>query len=275
MMFKISYLRGVFHMFSVCCPLKSSAAVKNPWTSERLGKLKRHLLTDQSERFGRLLIRWHEVKPEGRKLIHDYAACIDTDEWQLYIDCGPRKIFAKCLVQLCLRPLHALIKTIYHISMVPIFLEIKKNFCKEQGRNEGLKNSVRSIADIVRTPLYNTAIILTTLTVLVIGMLSPQFAYTGRSWIGKIEQMGNWGEKHTLGTLAPCFQPFDLDILDAPKYGKRYSNTIYVSGDELEIRLQNFARGLIHHQRRNCNVFDGCMKLDKNIEYISSVLEIA
>lgn len=259
-------------MLAACCPLPSSVPLSNSWPAARLEKLKRHLITNPNERFGRLLITWHEVKPDGRRLIHDYAACIDTDEWQFYIDCRPRKIWAKCLGQLLLRPLHAVVKIIYHLSM--IFFQMKKTFQKEQCWQRCFNNSIRSLADIIRTPVYNTAIIITTVAVLAIGVISPQFIYTGRSWIGKIEQIGNWGEKHTLGTLSPCFQPYALDVFDTPKYNRHYSNTAYASSDELEIRLENFARSLIHYQRTHCSLFDGCTTLDEDVEYISPILEV-
>lgn len=259
----------------MCCPLTYSTVSAAPWEGDCARRFAPYLLTDVRERFGRLLLTWPEIKPNGRRLVHNYAVCVDTRTWQFYFDCRPRKIFAKCFGQLLLRPLHAVAKTIYHLSMVPILMEIKRTCQRQHCWRAGVGNAVRSLIDCIWTPLYSTALIITSVAVLAMGLLVPSSLYRGRACLGALECMGNWGTKHTAWTLAPCFQPFPVTVLDAPKYGRHYANTEYPEGDELAVRLTNFARSLVHNKRKHRDLFDACMRLDENTAYVSSILEVA
>jgi hypothetical protein len=255
-----------------CLSLPPPPAQDHYWKVCYLDQLQHHILARTDSPWGHLICKWHEKKSNGKQLVHTYAFCIDRQEWGLYLDCRPVKIFAKCLAQLIARPFHIAVKTIYHLSMIPIFYEIAQTYRGLQSKQECLKNSMRSLADIIRTPLYGLAMIVTSIAMLVISPFAPESLFTGRMLLGKIEQKACWDEIHTPWTLAKCFQPFSMSSLD--HYGHRdYSeDTIYTSDDPLEKQLTNFARKRILFLRKNGDLFS-CQDLDEQTAYTSPVLK--
>lgn len=240
------------------------------WKVRYLDQLKQHIVVDEGLRWGRLICTWYEKASEGRMLTHHYAACVDTKEWGLYLDCRPSLIFAKCLVQCLARPFYGAAKTIYHISMIPIFYEIADVFRGLRSRSECLTNSVRSLADIIRTPLYTAVLTVVSIAVLILGFADPEALYLGRTIIGNIEKNADWGQVKTNWTLAPCFQPYPLTILENYNHKKCEADSLYMSNDPLEIQLSDFARRRILRMRRDdlCQYFAQRPKR----AYISSIL---
>ncbi len=243
------------------------------WRALHLAPLQKYILpSPTSERWARLLLTWHEQNKQGTILKHTYAAAIDRKAWNFYLDDKPAKIYAKCLAQLILRPIHTALKTIYHLSVVaPLLYEISQTRHRRQSKQDGLKNMLKSLADIVRTPLYGLAIKITSAAILMLGPFLPDGMYAGRALLGKIEQMANWGKKHASWTMAGCFQPFDMSALEAYQFDDCKKDTLYYSDDPLERQLTNFGRRLIHYRRHNFDIFS-CFRLKDDEAYLSPIL---
>lgn len=259
-------------MSLACCQQTSSPPQAELWKLRYSNQAKQHLINPDNSPWGRLICTWHEKKENNTVLIHHYAACIDTRSWGVYLDCRPRKIFAKIFAQIFARPIHALFKTAYHVTMIPIILEIKNTYQGFQTTTICLKNSIKSIADIIRTPIYGLAMIVASFAVLIFGIADPENLYSGRAFLGEIECSANWGESHTAWTLAHCFQPYSITILEEYNHQKCVDDTIYDSQDPLEIQLSDYARRCIMYKRKKFDIFD-CHSLNPHKTYISPILK--
>ena len=136
--------------------------------------------------WGRLICTWHEKKDSNQIVTHTYAACIDGKEAGIYLDCLPGKIFVKCLVHLFARPLFTLVKTIYQLSLYPIFQEIAKAYHSIQSKHEKFKQVFKAFADLLLTPVYGVILTVATIGVLIFGLFSIENLYEGRKLLGKI-----------------------------------------------------------------------------------------
>lgn len=164
---------------------------------------------------GRLVCKWDEVTDTGDIQHHIYSAGIDTNN-RVYLDCRKRLIFSKILFSTAGRPLHAVVKTLYHLSMIPVVKAIFFVLSRQITAKEAFVKSVQSTADIVRTPLYETAIIIVGIVALLSAPLSaliaPSALYKFREIIGRIEAALFRTRFHE-STLTPCFQSIDLQEL--------------------------------------------------------------
>lgn len=247
----------------------------------------------ENKKWGKILCEWTEIKKNGDQLHHLYASTINLQTGDLHMDCRRRKIFAKCLAVSVLRPFHAAVKTAYHLSMIPVAEEIFKGLKKQQTAKESLKNSAKSIADIVRTPLYGIALTIISIAALAIIPINPNRAYDFREAYGKVERSLEWGKKLTPWTMAPCFQSY-VNIDESISYitclkvhpeDTDYSSFIdqknnleefldkMAPEDKLELRLANYARFLIESRRKEWNIFNQVIgKLNPHKEYRSASL---
>lgn len=221
--------------------------------------------------WGRLIAQWEEKVPNAEPRHHTYAAVVDLVDGGLYLDCRPSLIFTKCLTQLLVRPFHTVAKTIYHISLLPIFSNIPALIKQKMAPHQFLLISVRCIADIIRTPIYGAVLIAASVAALAIGAINPLSLYDSRKLIGKIEAALNHGKIHSDWTLAPCFQPFPLEVLADYGIQDFSPDTIYPSDDPLDRQLTNFARSRIRHMQKEWTIFE-CRKLPKDIAYVSPSL---
>lgn len=257
---------------SICCPLPPPSLLDDQWNLLHAENLQKHIIPTNNSRWGYLICEWHEKKSNGKILDHRYAACVDLENYTWFIDCSPLKIFMKCTGQLLVRPFHILLKTIYHLSLLHIGINAFKTLCRKQSLEKCLQNSVRSICDIVRTPLFGLALIITSIGALCFGAIKHDSLYASRDLLGKIEQMSNWGEIHTFDTLGECFQARPLSMIE--RYDdQNFGDTIYTD-DPFERHLTYFARSHIRHMRENYEVlYFG--KIDPNSTYISPVLTLS
>lgn len=221
--------------------------------------------------WGRLICTWHQKKDADCSVTHTYAASIDGCEGKIYLDCRPRKILAKCFTHLFVRPLHTLVKTIYSLSLYPIFQEIVKFNQPDRPKEEKIKNIFRAMADIFLTPIYGLILTAATAAILIISPFSPEYLYEGRKLLGKIELASNWGNVHTFWTLTECFQPYPLEILEQFGNLKFDRDTIYPDQSPLEKQLANFARAHVRHKQKTFDIFS-CSKLPANTVYISPIM---
>lgn len=228
--------------------------------------------TDDGELiWGRLIIDWNEITSEGVVIAHTYAACVDGYAGEIYVDCSPDMIFKKCLLQLFLRPLHCVAKTIYHVAMVPLFTELPLFFHNQKSLSDLICTTLFSVADIFLTPLYGLAIVAASVYTLARGLLNPLSLYDGRKLIGQLEQAANWGNRRTKWTLTPCFQPMRLEELENHEMPDFSADTLYPSYSPLDKQMSNLARHHVRHMQKYFNKIT-CTKLEKGEQYISPIL---
>lgn len=262
------------NIFNKNCNLKNELEQRICWDQNHFSKLTKLIIPVENSKWGRLLCTWHEKKPDGTQLHHTYSALLNVKTLEMYIDCRPQKIFAKCLALLFARPVHTFFKTLYHLSLADVAYEIFKGANGEQSKRQTLINSAKSLADIIRTPIYGIAMTITNLAGLILGLICSKTLYDTREILGKLEESLNWGTRRTLTTLAPCFQPISLLALtNSPPLHQE--DSIYYSNDSLEVGLSNYARWAIRFRRRKYNCFDQLQgTLEPNRIYISKALEI-
>lgn len=252
------------------------------WKDNNVEIVKNHIIVnkDPNCKWGRLLCQWNEQK-DGRVLKHCYAATLNLKNGDLYLDCSPKKIYAKCIALLFARPIEIGIKFAYHLILPISFFDILARTINEEKKHgsstkkivkECLINIGKSVLDIVRTPIYGTALTITVLAAVIIGPFAPNKLYDIRELEGNIEQALVWDESiDNYFFLAPCFLPVN-NILDIDKSLNLYEGTLYENNPKLQ-GMSNLASSLILSRRNNYNPFDQLIgTLDPNKVYKSSVL---
>ncbi|MDR3624328.1 MAG: hypothetical protein P4L16_04215 [Chlamydiales bacterium] len=143
--------------------------------------------------------------------IHEYHACINTNSGEVYFDCRKRKILAKHITLTFLRPVHTCVKTLWHASIIaPLAVEIFKLLKGTQTIKDLGKNTLRSLADIFRTPAYGIAITITHIVGVILGCISPNTLYKTREIAGKLERYllrVNTIRGAGIWVLTECFNP--------------------------------------------------------------------
>lgn len=195
-------------------------------------------------RWGRVRCKWLKKGCNGQGIPHVINSCIDMKTGEIYFDDNKRTIYGKfCLLSVG-RPLHGIVKTLYHASLFGVAHEIFKPIKGQQSKNKRLKNVVKSLVDIVRTPIYTIALTILSIAAVIIGPLRPTLLYDLRALAGKIEKSLVRGERYNGFILAPCFQ-VRVNIMDVGiKYYNtdRSDDTIYSSEDKTVRGLSNLAR---------------------------------
>lgn len=177
----------------------------------------------ETKMWGKLICHWDEKKANGVILHHIFSATIHLKNKDVYFDCRRRKIWAKMLSLSFTYPLLGTVKTLYHLSMIPVAKEIFNSLKGEQTVRTGLKNSVKSIADIVRTPLYAVVLLVISVASTCLIIVHPNAAYGARKLYGDIERSLNWGDKESAWILSKCFQSkFNLETVTDPEKMKDF-----------------------------------------------------
>lgn len=264
----------------------------------------------EGKHWGKTVVEWREIKSAAPSesdptryditdtLVHKYLPCIDTRTGDIYSDCSKKKIFVKHLALLVTRPVHSLVKTLYHtLFFISLPIEILQTYRNMKLENSGknitfskrkfvilsLVNCAKSLADIVRTPAYFVALEMVHLAAILlapIGAFKPSYAYEMRKTAGKIEKSLCWGATGWTWTGAVCFQPLTtVDTLNEYQfpsiardesgelsYGTYYGET----PSAIEIGMTNHAAGQVLDRRKHYNPFYQLIgKLDPNKQYIS------
>jgi hypothetical protein len=190
------------------------------------------------------VIVWNENCPSGygaeaqiNKLEHIFTAGIDTKN-QVYIDCRKRLIYLKIVLSTLFRPIVGTAFTLYSLSMIPIFKAIASARAGEITRSEAFDRSVKSLADIVRIPLYEVVLIVVGCAALLIAPFAPSTLYRFRELIGKIERAKCYGEFHGSFALTPCFQFRELKQ-EIKEFG--FWETSRVNSFNVNVQLRNFS----------------------------------
>lgn len=232
-----------------------------------------------NNKWGKFNCRWVE-KQNDDWLIHNYIACVDLNTGNAYLDCSPKKLWAKCAVLTLARPLNTCLKTLYHLAFpISIPIEIGRSIyadvnnkrdpqsAKQISRN-ALKFAARSLADIVRTPVYGLAMTIMTLAGVLIGPFSSRNLYSIRKIVGNLEKGLNWGKQYSFWNLNLCFQPI-FNLMTVHKKSQVYSDTEYETPNPTLRGVTNVIRNHIQFNRRYRNVFNFCQRLPRNQEYTS------
>lgn len=230
-----------------------------------------------NSKWGRVICQWHEKKTDHK---HLFIPLINLETGEMYLDCSKKKIYAKFIAHTLIRPLHIFLKTIYHaafvisipLAIIETIFQGKKDHPEYQEIFYScLRNSCRSLADIVRTPLYGIAMMVVSIAALLITPFYPYTIYSMREWIGQLIQSLEWHEiDHYDRDPFPCFAPID-SLSEAHFFNKKYDNTYYKTGaSAYEIGLNNLARAYVEFRRTHyhpCN--DPLRLLDPEVQYIS------
>lgn len=189
---------------------------ENPNWKEQFNVVKR-----DSERFQRILCA---CKVDG--VDHKYWATIDTQTGGIYLDCTRRKIFAKSVALAIVRPIHTVIKTIWHLTiLLPMIESAVRNYrayskgATDENREElksklfyqFLTDNWHSFADIFRTPIYGFAMTMTYLAGVIAALFNPNALYYTRLAGGTLEYQLLRAEnlwEDSFWELSPCFSPF-------------------------------------------------------------------
>jgi hypothetical protein len=195
---------------------------------------------------------------------HVYAATIDVQTGGIYLDCRKRKIFAKHVTLAIARPIHTVVKTIWHASIVgPLLLEVGKSAFTEQTAWKGVKNFGHSLADIVRTPYYGLLMTAHHLYGMIETLFSSNSLYESRDRIGALERKLLRVDQITDGgfwLLSACFSPLANIATAHEKY--RAWNT--------EDGLEAFALAQVNFRSERRALFNNCYGLHpKETPYLS------
>jgi hypothetical protein len=261
-----------YNLCVVPVPIQSSQlkSLDELWKERYLEKFKTYILPSENQHWGQLILRWHEKR--GDEIIsHVYAPWIDTTSWNgIYIDDRPKKIYAKIFFQCLCRPIHLIVKSVHHLLMIPVFYEISKTLSNKQTFKECLIHSIRSIVDIIRTPLFDLVNIVISIAILLFSSFNSDLIFTGRRMLGEIEKISNWGVKNTPWTLTSCFQPYEFSFLFTYENKNHDEDTLYPSDDPLDRQLTNFARSAVHFNQTHIDL-TSCQKASFDLPYISSI----
>lgn len=200
---------------------------------------------------------------------HHYYATINVNTGDIFLDCRKRKIFCKHLTLLVLRPMHTLIKTLWHATIVaPLIKEVVLVVLKKQDLKGLTKNTFHSLCDIVRTPPYGLAITITHLTAIIFACISPNSLYKTRTFAGNLERAmlrAETTQTESLWWLSSCFSPM-RNI--AQKFNKTISTDL--NRNLIDEMLKNFAFNQISFRRNVRGLFNDCLRLLPNDKaYIS------
>lgn len=209
-----------------------------------------------------------ETKDSNKNKV-SYHACINVKTGEIWIDCSRRKIFIKHLSMVFWRPIDTVLRTLWHLTIVgPLANEIYKCVEGEQTLKDLGINTLRSLADIVRTPLYGIAMTVMHVAAVVLGIFSPNTLYETRAIIGDMERSYHRvdnildAESHV---PTQCFSPWRNLILDI-------NRKIVDDKKTIKRRLKGFAESqlrFLQHNRFPCNNYG--LLYPKNKPYISAV----
>lgn len=258
-------------------------------------------------RWGRLLCTYEEENRlytykddtnTNKKIKHIVCPLIDLSDDErggsVYLDCSKRKIFAKHLCLVPGRLWQGILKTAYHLCLpISIPIEILTTIKQEKERNARLiakeknsgvksdtplhdakeitrrclKNSVKSLADIVRTPVYGVAMSIVSLAAVCIAPFSPTKLYDLRTVSGDLENKLLWGATADTWELTPCFKP----TTSIKKIISRGSSATNISDKTpFELGLEKLAASMVDFRRSSRVPFNDCgFLLGSNTPFVS------
>lgn len=254
------------------------------WKNEHSQFMRSHVVQTENSRWGRVISNWNEERTgSNQTLEHIYTPAINLKNGDIYLDCGARKIWAKCCLYSILQPIVLTVKTVYHLFLpfsIPYTIyktvqaakneenkiseaELMKKIIKEVGKN---------LVDMVRTPLYAIAITIVGIAGVIIGPFAPKLLYDIRITAGKLDKSLNWDE-NSPWILFRCFQPID-NLMTIDQWDREYKDTAYLKENEKDdpilLGLTNYSRAQIKFRRDNHALFnDCCQKYPQDKPFVS------
>lgn len=181
----------------------------------------------------------NQEDPEGHtqviKMKQDYVICLDPKSpfaGNIHNNDSKLLIYFKLFESLCFRPIHTVGYTLYNLTLVHTAVIIFNGIKDKKPANETLQKVVCSLADIVRTPIYGTAILIVTIAALLSAPFHPTLVYDFRAVIARLNREFGWGEKNGLHDFTCCFQP-------------------HVNIMEYTLNEQKFIDGILYEDRTN------------------------
>lgn len=157
-----------------------------------------------------------------------YVVCIDPKSdhaGNIYNTDSKIILYFKFFLSLIARPVHLIVKTGYHLLFIGVFRAIADHAKNKKAEKAALvdpnvklskkpedkaagslgQRVVRSLVDIVRTPLYELIMIIVTLTALITAPFCPTLLYDFRAFTGHLTKELFWGAKYDMPVnLTPC-----------------------------------------------------------------------
>lgn len=236
----------------------------------------------ETSKWGRIICKWNEKKTNHE---HIYSALINLQTGDIFLDCTKKKIYAKFIAHTALRPFHIAFKTLYHLA-IPISIPHLVFQTISEGKKEKLSNkeiakncldrTVKSLADIVRTPAYGVALAVVSVAALIIGPLNIKGAtlYDLREIAGHLVQALYRNGPEASTDLFICFQAIkNLKTIESNYFNNpEWNNTIYPpNASDPKKGLIDFASANIHFRRNHYAIFNNPFgKLDPKVKYVSA-----
>lgn len=243
----------------------------------------------ESSKWGRVLCKWNEKKTNHE---HIYSALINLQTGDIFLDCTKKKIYAKFIAHTALRPFHIAFKTLYHLAIpisIPhlIYQTIsegkkedssigKKKLSNKEIAKNCLDRTVKSLADIVRTPAYGVALMVVSVAALIIGPLNIKGVtlYDLREIAGHLVQALYRNGPEAKKDLFICFQAFKnlKTIKKDDNINPEEDNTLYPPhASDTKEKLIDFASANIYFRRKHYAIFNNPFgKLDRKVRYVSA-----
>lgn len=152
--------------------------------------------------------------PEGSKRVttthQRYTICLDPNSrfsGNFYHNDAKIELYIKFLASAIFRPVHTVFYTLYNATLIHAAVIIFEGIKEEKPANEILQKVVCSLADIVRTPVYEVAILIVTVAGLLLAPFHPELMYDLRAVVGRLNRELGWGKREGLHDFMPCMQP--------------------------------------------------------------------
>lgn len=163
----------------------------------------------------------HNDERRGYKDI--VAKYFDPETKYYYNDDSKKKLYVKQV----LLPIQAAclygLKTAYHVTCIGIFVEFGKTIFDADRQCKPLKDRLISeLVCMVKAPAYGIAIVIISLSSIIISPFKNTYVYTVRKIIAKLEDEYNEGSENGFMYAANCFQAFSLEEFNDNKEQRTY-----------------------------------------------------
>lgn len=146
------------------------------------------------------------AKPHVRK----YVICIDPKSCYagniyLYEQNSKLVIYSKFAMSIPWRPIHLVAKTFYHLALIGVAKAIFNQIKQKENLSNFSKRIVRTLMDTLRTPLYESILLIIAIVTLVSVPFKPTLIYDLRALTAQITTELNWGARLDMPyNMTPC-----------------------------------------------------------------------
>lgn len=149
------------------------------------------------------------------------VVCLDPSSpfaGNMYTNESKLAIYTKLWLTLIVRPIHIVAHTLYHLLLIKTAIIIFKGMQDNKPAEVICAKVIRSLADVIRTPIYGIALIVVTVAGLVFSLIYWPLVYEIRAVIARLTLELYWGKEIPMEQiyLAPCMQPTG-NLADHPK----------------------------------------------------------